>query len=246
MEYVHFLTRNLDAIETLLSGPSRNPQPHDRLSCSSRADRALGAHKSVHGNTRVEPGSQGRLLETMLGFSCPCMAVESSTRASTGGDLSAVHIGNKARLAQLKAAKAKLVGPAALEVSTQQQPPLLCCVPTIGHQTEAVATMGAVITQPMEQERIASIGPYAVTNAQGNRAMTTERLRQAGVLTARLNTPSAGVSVKEGCGDAADGPKTTTLPSAASCPPWGPLPHSFSKRRSVHTKWFSQDRVTQR
>ncbi|XP_026191048.1 uncharacterized protein LOC34623915 [Cyclospora cayetanensis] len=79
LEYIHFLTSHLEAIETILAGPTRLSQVQNgsltRLQGSSGfPTTALHAHLGV-GDPPETMLRRRQLLEQTLGFSCPCMAI---------------------------------------------------------------------------------------------------------------------------------------------------------------------------
>lgn len=237
VEYVYFLTQNLNAIETLLCGPSRDAQAHHRVSSySPRTPVATGAMapEGRHGDIGLQPESDGssRLLETTLGFRCPCMTVKGPTAGTKGASWAPVvpsHL--KARLTELKHAKAAILGTAAAEGSAQQ---LLYQQPFL---------------HPSPRDGKGAFGQLPLRNFTAEKEPAlTQAPRPAAVPSTALQIPLVEASPVGGCRESTAIPSSRTLPtvSVTSCPPWGPLPHSFSKRRSAHAKWFSQDRVTRR
>lgn len=250
VEYVHFLAQNLNSIETILSGPTRDSQPNEHFSTYpyliGRAKSPYTAARGSSGCTGVktEPTCEGQQLERVLGFKCPCMAVESPVKSFEGPEImSAWHFDVKARLAYLRRVKAAASLPAARELDAQKQPTLLPCVSVSGPHGEDVASTASQLGETVLISNATPVGVFPTKEEQ----CVTEPCRHATLLSTKLQFCSVDTSI-------AGVPRATAEPRKkeieplpqSSCPSWGPLPHSFSKRRSAHTKWFSQDRVTKR
>ncbi|KAL8453146.1 hypothetical protein Emed_001016 [Eimeria media] len=250
VEYVHFLTRNLNAIELLLSGPTRDVQPYERgftsLSSSSPSG-SFARHPALHGRSiksevHSENDAHRGRLESVLGFSCPCMAVgvavdpnaQNTYSSSLPSDL-------KLRLNKVKGTNVTNMGTVSADRLQQQQhlQPKPC------HPTNALTQRGSVSLQKVEPVH-PSLMPYASIAAE-EKCARTEAPSQSCSVPTRLQLHGAKTPAEAASSEASVAAGIKTEPARhSSHPPWGPLPYSFCKRRSAHTKWFSQDRVTQR
>ncbi|KAL8454919.1 hypothetical protein Emag_001285 [Eimeria magna] len=248
VEYVHFLTRNLNAIELLLSGPARDVQPYERdfssLSSTSGSFIRYPAPpgRGIKGEGRSEDAAHGGQLESILGFSCPCMGVgkavdpaaENAYSPSLPSDL-------KPRLGEVKGTNVSSMGTVSVvQLEHQQQLPPRTC-----HPTNALPQRGSLNFQNPEPVH-PSLMHYATIVAEGKLAKTEAHLQSCSLPT-RLRLHGAKTPSEAAFSEASVTAGIEMEPARHSSHPlWGPLPYSFSKRRSAHTKWFSQDRVTQR
>ncbi|CDI75043.1 ulp1 protease family, C-terminal catalytic domain-containing protein, putative [Eimeria praecox] len=228
VEYVYFLTRNLNAIETLLVGPSRDCQSQPRYpeqpSAGSIRSSTFGCLGRV--DTPVEGRSQGKLLQAALGFHCPCMETGFPAQMPTGagsafGSAFGLHSSLKARLSELRQAHAALFGSSSTMISRQRELPLQAGAPpaplSVSHGEDSTREL-----TPQRVDKIrCPVKPREVSGLHG-RPDSTEVIR----------LPDSHLS---------DG----RAASKQQCPLWGPLPLCISKRRSSHTKWFSQDRAVE-
>ncbi|KAL8275789.1 hypothetical protein Esti_000352 [Eimeria stiedai] len=238
VEYVHFLTRNLNAIELLLSGPTRDHQPYEHgfspLPSPSGSCIRYPAPPWQSGKSegQSEDGGHSGRLETLLGFSCPCMAVGKAV------DPTAEHTYTSSLVEGTRFSNVDSVS-----VGQREQQQYLQPKPCLS--TNALPQHGSVNLQKLEPVH-PSLMPYATTYLEEKQAKAEPALQSCSMST-RWQLHGAKTPSEAPLSEAAVAASTKMEPTRHStCPPWGPLPYSFSKRRSAHTKWFSQDRVTQR
>ncbi|CDJ47490.1 ulp1 protease family, C-terminal catalytic domain-containing protein, putative [Eimeria brunetti] len=226
VEYVFFLTRNLSAIETLLVGPSRDCLTQQRYARQPAAGPFTSSSYGCLGrvDTPVETRCQGKLLEAALGFHCHCMEAGIPAQMPSGaGSTYGLTYNLKARLAELRQAHAALFGSSRGVISRQRELELHSGTPP----TPISASQGEGATEELTPQPVEKIRcPVRPHEAPG--------LHERQDLTGVIRQPDIRRSTD---GRAA---------SKQQCPMWGPLPLHISKRRSSHTKWFSQDRVTER
>ncbi|CDJ36053.1 ulp1 protease family, C-terminal catalytic domain-containing protein, putative [Eimeria mitis] len=225
IEYVYFLTRNLNAIETLLVGPSRDCQLQQRYAQQPAAGSITPSTYGCLGrvDATVETKRQGKLLEAALGFHCPCMEAALPSQLPIGaGSAFGLPYNLKARLAELRQAHAALFGSSNTLISRQRELQLQASVqPTPPGASQGNGASQEFTPQPAEKTRF-SMRPREAPGLHGRQD-----------LTAVIQLPDTHIT---------DG----RAASKQQCPAWGPLPLCISKRRSSHTKWFSQNRVTER
>ncbi|KAL8439921.1 hypothetical protein Efla_004846 [Eimeria flavescens] len=243
VEYVHFLTRNLNAIELLLSGPIREAQPCERrppsisnFSGSHNHQKPASGHLEK-GEVQTKPASHVARLERVLGFSCPCMAVGPPTQAPSGNSIPTNLASDvKRRLAELRLAKASMATTTAAQLALPQH------LQRPRFHSLAPSQRGNFLFRSTEFTHQLATPPAAIS--VGKKFIPKVPPVQATAAEMHL----AEASHEAACQEVAAAPSSGTKPLTphSSCPAWGPLPLSFSKRRSAHTKWFSQVQVTQR
>ncbi|CDJ42610.1 ulp1 protease family, C-terminal catalytic domain-containing protein, putative [Eimeria tenella] len=241
VEYVYFLTRNLNAIETLLLGPSRDFQPQQRSSRDQTPDSTASfvPHNwFVHPGTRVEAVNHGKLLEATLGFYCHCMDVGIPKEmprvvSSALGLASSLNV-HSAEFGQMNTA---MHGSAAADVSRQQELRQQAGTPQSPLNTSLAGAsfVTRTLTPPPVELVCRSMIPPDAPQLHDQNGLVGDFWRAKDESTTSKLSSAQPESMRH-----------WKAALALQGPLWGPLAPSVSKRRSAHTKWFSQDRVTER
>ena len=153
---------------------------------------------------------------------------------------SAVSSSLKSRIAELRRAHAAVLRSAAAGAASGEDLQAQVChrtAPPVGCQSDSAGlSLAPVLTARAIERTHMPLGVTDVSNAPERPALKDASPQKGAAVPSEAVKISAEQTLAE---------YTSAAPTTL-CPVWGPPPHFVSKRRSSHTKWFSQARVTQR